>query len=458
MNNFSTEFKVGIFVLLSLIALAFMTAKVSKTEKFGQDTYRVQVVFHNVSGLKTGASVEVAGIDVGWVSNIALVQDKAAVTLTLYKELNLYSDSRVRIQTRGVLGDKFITIQPGGKLPQIGDGGRIVASDTSADMNEIFEKIGKAADNFELVTKSFVNSLGGMEGERRLLEIVVNLQELTAGLNVLVKNNANDVADILKNLRTFTAELKSISFASKQNINDIIDNLNQTLAHARSISQKLDSGNGSLGRLINDESTIEELDQALKGINKFLVKQDTFCTDVGFLSEIHEKGDIKSYFSIQLNPSADKFYRFAVNNDPQGRRRRNETTTEVWRNGVYQGKTVTEETTIKKDEWKFSLQMGKRWSDFVLRGGMIESTGGVGMDYLFWNDRFRLSTDFFDFRDDDRPHWKLGSTLFFHKNFFVQAGLDNILRKNTRSFFGGFGLYFSDKDLKYIISSMPLPK
>ncbi len=458
MNNFSTEFKVGIFVLLALIALAFMTTRLSKGEKSGKDTYRVHVVFQNISGLKTGAAVEVAGIEVGWVSNIALVQGKASVTLMLHKDLAIYSDSLVAVQTRGVLGDKFITIQPGSRLPQIEDGGKIVLSATPADMNDLFAKIGKVADNLDLVTKSFSTSLGGIEGEKKLTEIVNNLQELTAGLNVLVQKNAGGISDIVRNLQTFTAELKTISLENKRDIQAIIANLNQTLENARNISQKLNSHDSSLGRLINDETTIEEVDQALKGINKFLAKQDTFCTDVGFLSEIHEKGDIKSYFSIQLNPSADKFYRFAVNNDPQGRRRRSEIINEVWKNGVYQSRTVDKETTIKKDEWKFSLQMGKRWSDFVLRGGMIESTGGVGMDYLLWDDRFRLSTDFFDFRDDDRPHWKVGSTLFFHKNFFVQAGLDNILRKNTRSFFGSFGVYFSDKDLKYIMTSLPLPK
>ena len=137
MKNSAMELKVGLFVLLALAALAYMTTKVSKGERTGTDVYHVSVYFNNVSGLKTGAPVEVAGIEVGQVTSISLVQDRADVTLALQQGLKVYSDSQVSIQTRGVLGDKFIAIHPGtDRFPQINEGGRIARSHTPADMNK----------------------------------------------------------------------------------------------------------------------------------------------------------------------------------------------------------------------------------------------------------------------------------------------------------------------------------
>ncbi len=493
MKNSATELKVGLFVLLALAALAYMTTKISKGESSGADIYHVSVYFSNVSGLKTGAPVEVAGIEVGHVAAISLVQNQADVTLALRQGLRVYADSQVSIQTRGVLGDKFVVISPGTNAsPEIKAGGRIAHSYTPADMNALFDKVGQIADDLSLVAKSFANSLGGPQGERELSEIVTNLKELTVGLNTMVQANMDGIASIVSNLKEFSADMKTISHDNKQGIQNIVANLDQasvrinavlanledrqttlgrlmtdkkmgaelkaTMASLTNISKKIDEGRGSLGRLVNDEATVEELNQALKGVNKFLAKQDRFHTDVDFSSEIYSTGDVKSYFSVKLSPAQDKFYMLSVNNDPKGRRERQRTEKETWTNGVY-GQYVEEKTVTNKDDLKFSLQLGRRWDDFVLRGGIIESTGGIGADYYVWKDRIKLSTEFFDFTDDHDPHWKAGGKLFFRKNFYINAGLDDILGgSDNRSFFAGAGLYFSDEDLKYLIGSVPLPK
>lgn len=484
MKNSATELKVGLFVILALAALAYMTTKISKGENTGTDAYQVSVYFNNVSGLKMGSPVEVAGIEVGRVTDISLVGDKAEVVLALRQGLKVYADSQVSIQTRGVLGDKFVVITPGTSgFPQIKDGDRIARSYTPADMNELFDKVGRIADDLGQVSKSLAHSMGGPQGERNLAEIVTNLKELTAGLNTVVKTNTDGIAAIVSNLQAFSADLKTISRENKQGIRHIIANLDKastnintvlgrllndekmgtdlkdTMASLSNIAKKIDDGRGTLGRLVNDDATIEEINQALKGVNKFLSKQDKFRTSVDFSSEIYSTGDAKSYFALKLKPARDKFYMLSVNNDPKGRREREKTERDTWTNGVYGGHYVEEKTVTHKDDLKFSLQMGKRWAGFVLRGGIIESTGGLGADYYLWKDRIKLSTDIFDFGKDRDPHLKAGGKLFFRKNFYIQAGVDDILGKSDdRAFFGGAGLRFSDEDLKYLVGSVPLPK
>jgi phospholipid/cholesterol/gamma-HCH transport system substrate-binding protein len=168
-------------------------------------------------------------------------------------------------------------------------------------------------------------------------------------------------------------------------------------------------------------------------------------------------GDTKSYLDLTLQPSEDMFYLLSIVDDPRGRTERTETHTKRTVGGVT---TRTKEVRDRthKDRIKFSAQIAKRWNDMILRGGLIESSGGFGMDYFLWDERIKLSFDAFDLGSDDRAHLKAGANLYFLKNFYLTAGYDDFISKvdKNRSFFGGVGFYFTDQDLKYLFSSVPL--
>lgn len=137
MKRGNLELVVGIFVLVGLACLAYLAIHLGKMEVVGTG-YKVYAKFDNISGLKTGANVEVAGVDVGRVEAIRLTPgDRAAVTLRLESELKLHDDAIASIRTKGIIGDKFVKLSPGSSEKIIPPGGNIRETESAIDLEEL---------------------------------------------------------------------------------------------------------------------------------------------------------------------------------------------------------------------------------------------------------------------------------------------------------------------------------
>ncbi len=137
MRRGNLELAVGVFVLVGLACLAYLAVHLGKMEVFGSG-YKVNATFDNISGLKEGASVEVAGVNVGRVENIRLTPgDRAAVTLSLEHGLKLHDDAIASIRTKGIIGDKFVKISPGSSEQLIPPGGKIRDTESAIDLEEL---------------------------------------------------------------------------------------------------------------------------------------------------------------------------------------------------------------------------------------------------------------------------------------------------------------------------------
>jgi len=137
MKRGNLELVVGIFVLAGLGCLAYLAIHLGKMEIVGSG-YKVHVTFDNISGLKNGAAVEVAGVDVGRVDSIRLsTNDRAAVTLRLEPGLKLHDDAIASIRTKGIIGDKFVKLSPGSSENLIPPDGRIRDTESAIDLEEL---------------------------------------------------------------------------------------------------------------------------------------------------------------------------------------------------------------------------------------------------------------------------------------------------------------------------------
>ena len=127
----------GIFVLSGLACLAYLAIHLGKMEVIGSG-YQILANFDNISGLKTGAAVEVAGVDVGRVESIQLSPgDRAQVTLRLEPDLKLHDDAIASIRTKGIIGDKFVKLSPGSSEKLIPPGGKIRDTESAIDLEEL---------------------------------------------------------------------------------------------------------------------------------------------------------------------------------------------------------------------------------------------------------------------------------------------------------------------------------
>jgi phospholipid/cholesterol/gamma-HCH transport system substrate-binding protein len=137
MKRGNLELVVGTFVLAGLACLAYLAIHLGKMEVIGSG-YQVVATFDNISGLKKGASVEGAGVDVGRVEAIQISPgDRAQVTLRLDLGLKLHDDAIASIRTKGIIGDKFVKLSPGSSEKVISPGGKIRDTESAIDLEEL---------------------------------------------------------------------------------------------------------------------------------------------------------------------------------------------------------------------------------------------------------------------------------------------------------------------------------
>lgn len=137
MERAKLELIVGVFVLAGLACLGYLSIKLGKLEIVGGDVYQVRAEFNSASGLKAGASVEVAGVEIGRVRRIRLQDDRALVAMSIYNDVALYGDTIASIKTRGIIGEKFVSISPGGAGEPLEDGGMIRDTESGIDLEEV---------------------------------------------------------------------------------------------------------------------------------------------------------------------------------------------------------------------------------------------------------------------------------------------------------------------------------
>jgi len=140
MKKFDLELAVGLFIVAGIVCLGYLSIKLGKMEIMGERGYEIYGVFSNVGGLKVGASVEIAGVNVGRVKNIGLKDYQANVVLSLPKGLQIQEDAIVSVKTKGLVGEKYIDITPGGSEKIIQPGGRIRETQAAIDLEGLISK------------------------------------------------------------------------------------------------------------------------------------------------------------------------------------------------------------------------------------------------------------------------------------------------------------------------------
>ncbi|NVM57868.1 MAG: MCE family protein [Desulfobacterales bacterium] len=497
MAKASIEAKVGLFVILGIMILAYMSMRLGRLEYAPRRGYQVYGYFDSAEGLVKGAPVEVAGVEVGRVKEITLEAGKAKVTFQLDPDIKIGEDVEAAIRTKGVLGDKYVELILGSpQAPPMEPGRRIERTVSPANIDILLKQLSSIGKDVKEITRSMSAVLGGEEGEASLKITMDNLRELTQTLNETVQKNNENFNRILDNFTVFSRDLRDISGTNKEAMREIVANFRQASSQLREtiiafnqITEKINRGEGAIGKLIHDEDTVKNMDQTLvalkeiaekinrgegtigklvqedetadkinatlTSINDYLQKEERFRTYVDYRGEyLFDGDDMKSYLSLRIQPKEDKYYLLQVVDDPAGKKEETTTTTTI------DGDTRTEyKEEIEKDKIKFSAQIAKRYYNLGLRGGIFESTGGVAADYYLFDDRLVLSLEAFDFDPDENPHLKFKADYMPFQYIYVTGGFDNFISdEGKESFFLGGGLHFSDDDLKTLLSDVPIPK
>ncbi|HHN64599.1 MAG TPA: outer membrane lipid asymmetry maintenance protein MlaD [Nitrospirae bacterium] len=141
MRKIDIELLVGVFVVLGILALGYISVNLGELEVLGKRGYTVYAEFDRTGGLKPGATVEIAGVKVGRVKEIHLSEDyTAVVALEIDRNVKLQEDAIVSIKTKGLIGEKYIEITPGGSERLLADGDRLRETESAVDLEELISK------------------------------------------------------------------------------------------------------------------------------------------------------------------------------------------------------------------------------------------------------------------------------------------------------------------------------
>ncbi|HZS38499.1 MAG TPA: MlaD family protein [Polyangia bacterium] len=511
MRSTGAAIKVGLTVMVIAI-LAFGGFRWISKGISGGAGYSVWALFRDATGLVDKSRVQIAGLNIGEIGDRRLDGAFARVTIRLKPNVKLYTNATIFKKSASLLGEFYLEIDPGtpespdpltGQIiqnRQLQDGDQIknvveavtvtdilvqvnetlpvlrqilldVQKLTQGPLRQIAESVREGVDKNSEAAQTLlkhldevalnVKGITGGQANEDLKKSLANIRDITEGVRSLVGKGGSEMDETGQKVRT---TLDKISFA--------IDSLNHTLQNTQAISDRVNRGEGTVGRLLNDDTIANNVEQITTDVGGFVSSITRLQTLVGLRSEYNVVANtLKTYVQIQLQSRPDKFFLIELVDDPRGSRSTTQTLTIT--DDPSKPQTTNTTTISTTDKFRFSFQIGKRLfllnNKVILTGrfGIKESTGGIGMDVTLplslasgWMRTLEIQTDMFDFRTNIWPRLKVLAALEFYKHIWVVGGIDDAFNDRGpgagaltgRDYFIGAQLTFNDDDLRALLT------
>lgn len=508
MKKLVTPFRVG---LLVLSAAAFLFIFLSFVRKGGMDadeSVDVYAYFNDASGLGKRSRVQIAGIGVGEIRQIVLEGNKAKVWLRIRNDVQVREDAALTKRSESIaLGDYQLDLFPGTAGARLlKDGDQITRVYDAPGMQQVFDSLQKITGDIQEVTASLRRVLGGDKGTESLESIVANLKNLSESIDRTVGASGEKLNSILGNFEAFSEDVRGLSRGQDEQIRSIIANINRiteqvqdvlatvqkvlgsgqgdlkegvasikqtlgrlekSLHNIEDLTDQVKNGEGVAGKLLADERLGQKVSESVEELSNFSDRLTRLQAEVGVRSEYYwEQGTAKNALEVRLIPRPDKYYLLEIVDDPRGTVH----TETIQTNPPYEGSPATQVRTVRDNALKFTAEFAKRYYWLTLRFGIIENTGGGGIDVNLFNDALALKVDAFNFSVAELQYPRVRASLrvqaFGH--LFATGGVDDIFNPQVRDlttnrliagrdYFLGGGLYFTDDDLKAIITTTGVP-
>ncbi len=309
MNNSQQTIRVGLFFILGL-ALAWITFEsLSGGQLFKKEGYKIVAPFPNLKGLKTGDDVLMAGVKIGTVADTRLGNQRVEAVLRVDPKVQIPDDAVASVETSSLLGSQHLAVSFGRSPNFLKDGGEIKTKNTP-DMNEVISQLGSLGAKLESVADGVSKALGGGEGSSsmfskidkivtdngpKLTETIANLQDITSKiknsegtLGKLVNDpklhddllaSVGEIKLAAADARTFMGDAKGIVADVKSGKGALgvllydqatADSLKVSVNNLRQVSDKINSGQGTLGKLISDDTLYKDVQSTMKKADRMI--------------------------------------------------------------------------------------------------------------------------------------------------------------------------------------------
>lgn len=509
MRSLTNAVTVGILAVGVAVGLYFAIAFVTREAGEG---YRVWALLDDARGLVTRSRVLMAGISVGSIDSLELQGDKARVNLRIREDVKLFCDATISKEATSFIGEYNVSLTRGkDESCVIPDGGRIVNVIPSSSIDQVVQRAGAMASDMQRIAADIsgvvhdvrdvstraAELFASEEGAARIQRMLDNVEQITVSVRQFVEDNAAGVGEsvdtvsqvaadaapkverILNDLAAFSSDIRQLVEETRAGVGEGVTNVRETLETLQRALERLDAtladvqtvaggvaqGEGTVGRLVRDDTLIDEVEGFVHEARGVVTDVGELVTDVGDFAtsltrlqtvvELRTEynffaNTLKTYLALRLQPKEDKYYLLELVDDPRGSVSTVDRTTLSSADPGY----VRERETVRTDAFRFSLMLARRLGFATFRFGIKESTGGLGVDLHFLQDALELSMDVFSIGTDTYPRIKFVAALEFLRGLYIVGGADDVLNV-ARDFFIGAQLRFNDEDLKAILTFAP---
>jgi len=291
-----TEWKVGLFIAISLVVAVALVLNFAKGISPLTKTYSLNLTTKNVDGIVRNAVVMMAGVPIGNVSKIKLNTDKSEVTITILieEEFKIREGSKFHIETAGFLGEKYIGIIPtrNQDAPMLLDGATVPCQE-SFDLMRVARSTSGVVDQLNTATTQITNIIERIDsklldektltdlaaGLRNLRDISENASKTIASVDLLITTNTppiqqaiGNVVDFSKELKTAGGELRSIIDTNRVVVNESMENIKNTTESLNKLIAAAERGEGLAGKLFADEELAQNIVTLSSNLNEVSVK------------------------------------------------------------------------------------------------------------------------------------------------------------------------------------------
>lgn len=442
------ETKVGLFLIAAMGVILTSILFLGKIKLF-RHSHSYFVDFANVEALPTKAAVKVAGVEVGKVDKVELVEGRARVTISLDPKVVLHRDAVVRIGSTGIIGTRFVEVFPGSAGSAALEENAVIQGVAGGSLEAMMSKLSGLFDD---------DPEHGGNAVDNLKESLRHIRNVTAALDSSMGQRSEDLNDIVSNIKdltysakVFAAHLQEISTEHKEDVKVALEKFRGVGEKLDAILAKINNGEGTIGTLVSDKKTEQDVKEAIASVKqtaaeaKKVIGRFTMINTYWNYRYRYDARDDEGRNDIGITfvPRPGKYYALGVENV---------------------GDPVPDEKHVAFERKnRFTATLGTDWGPFTGYAGVIHSDGGVGLNFrplwksAKWGRRVELQTQAYDF---DRDMIVKNEHL---KGSVVSAGLHVALTRwwwvgvrgqdlfQHAAFQSYTNLVFRDEDLAYLL-------
>jgi ABC-type transporter Mla subunit MlaD len=429
------ELKIGIFLAGAFAILGLFVFIVGDLSRwFEKGGYELNASFQTVTGLEKQAAVRMAGVKIGTVRDIRLANRRAEVVLSISSEFQVPEGSKASLSSYGMIGEKYVEITPSDRPEHFGPGSTLETT-SAVGLDQVGAIAISIGEDIRTLSRSLIEITG--EGSRTdIREALANLNAFTGDLKEFMAANGENLEtgiqgiarasrDLDKQIASLSRNLEetidTINGIAKENrgavktdiekVGEVLDDLKESARILRQTLEKIDKGEGTVGKLVQDPEMYESAKTTLASVDRFVGPLSTVRPIGSFrVDYLADSEQAKSVATLGLSLSR-RYYAF--------------------------GQIVRDPLL---DKYTYSAQGGMRWDAVGARAGLFESTFGAAVDLITFNDRLVFSLEGYDFERGIGPRFRFMTQFSLVRYLRLIAGVDDFGQAANRQFYFGLGV------------------